>query len=130
MKTDQTAPGDIDEYIAGFPKDVQDILEEIRATVRAAAPEAEEAIKYRMPAFVLHGNLVFFGAYRRHIGFYPVPREAEEFREELSGYKGDKGTAQFPLDKPMPFDLIRRIVKFRVRKNLEEKEAAEHGNRK
>lgn len=119
MKTDQTTPKSIDEYIAGFPKDIQEILERIRATIREAAPEAEEAIKYQIPTFTLNGNLVHFAAFKNHIGFYPAPAGIEEFKEELSAYKGAKGSVQFPLDKPIPFDLIGRIVRFRVKKNLE-----------
>ena len=109
----------IDQYIAGFPKDIQKILEDIRSTVHKAAPKAEETIKYSMPTFTLNGNLVHFGAYKNHIGFYPVPRGVEEFEEELAAYDGDKGTARFPLDRPMPLNLIRKIVKFRAGKNLE-----------
>ena len=123
MKTDQTAPNTIDEYIAGYPRDVQQILEKIRATIRKAAPDAEEAIKYQMPTFVLKGNLVHFAAFKRHIGFYPVPTGIEEFKNELSAYEGGKGSVKFPLDKPIPFDLIGKIVKFRVKENLERAEA-------
>ena len=109
----------IDQYIAGFPEDIQKILEEIRSTVRKAAPKAEEAISYAMPTFKLNGNLVHFAAYKKHIGFYPVPRGVEEFKKALSAYEGDKSTARFPLDRPMPLNLIRKIVKFIVGKNLE-----------
>jgi uncharacterized protein YdhG (YjbR/CyaY superfamily) len=119
----QTTPRNIDEYIAGFPQDVQDILEEIRTTIRKVAPEAEETIKYRMPTFTLKGNLVHFAAFKNHIGFYPVPTGIEAFKEELSQYKGGKGSVQFPLDKLIPLDLISRIVKFRVKENLERAEA-------
>ena len=119
MRTNQKAPKDIDEYIAGFPNDVQEILEKIRMTIRNAAPSAEETIKYQMPTFTLNGNLVHFGAFKKHIGFYPVPRGDETFTDELSVYEGEKATVRFPLDKPIPFDLISRIVKFRVKKNLE-----------
>lgn len=118
MRTKQTSPKDIDEYIAGFPNDVQKILEKIRMTIRKAAPRAEETIKYQMPTFTLNGNLVHFAAFKNHIGFYPVPRGIEPFKDELSAYEGEKSTARFPLDKPIPFDLISKIVKFRV-KNLE-----------
>ncbi|HEX6288890.1 MAG TPA: DUF1801 domain-containing protein [Herpetosiphonaceae bacterium] len=119
MKTDQTAPKTIDEYIAGFPEDVQAILEKIRMTIRQAAPEAQATIKYQMPTFTLNGNLVHFGAFKNHIGFYPVPTGIEAFKDELSVYEGGKGSVQFPLDKPIPFDLISRIVQFRVKENLE-----------
>ena len=119
MRTDHTAPKNIDEYIAGFPQDVQEILEKIRMTIREAAPDAEETIKHQIPTFTLKGNLVHFGAYQKHIGFYPAPTGLEEFKEELSVYEGSKGTVRFPLDKPIPFDLITKIVKFRVMENLE-----------
>jgi uncharacterized protein YdhG (YjbR/CyaY superfamily) len=122
MKKSQSKPKDIDDYIAGFPEDVQKILEEIRTTIRKAAPGAEETIKYQMPTFTLHGNLVHFAAYKQHIGLYPVPRGIEEFKKALSAYEGAKSTARFPLDKPIPFGLISKIVKFRVKKNLERAE--------
>ncbi len=119
MKTQQATPKTIDEYIAGFPPEVQKILEEVRTTITKAAPEAVEAIKYGMPTFVLQGNLVYFGAFTHHIGFYPVPTGIEAFKQELSVYKMGKGSIQFPLDKPMPFDLITNIVQFRARENAE-----------
>lgn len=122
METDQKTPKTIDEYIAGFPGEVQEILKKIRATVKNAAPEAQETISYQMPTFTLKGNLVHFAAYQKHIGFYPVPSGIEAFKEELSAYKGAKGSVQFPLDKPIPYDLISRIVKFRVAENLEKAE--------
>lgn len=123
MKTDQTAPTNIDEYIAGCPSDVQAILEKIRLTIRKAAPDAEETIKYQMPTFTLKGNLVHFAAFKKHIGFYPVPSGIEKFKTALSVYEGGKGSVQFPLDKPIPYDLIRKIVKFRVKENLKRAEA-------
>ena len=123
MKPDQTAPTTIDEYVAGFPQDVGVILEQIRMTIRDAAPEAEETIKYQMPTFTLNGNLVHFAAFKKHIGFYPVPTGIEKFRDELSVYEMGKGSVQFPLDKPIPFDLIGRIVEFRVKENLEKAQA-------
>lgn len=119
MRAKLTALKDIDEYIAGFPNDVQQILEKIRMTIRKAAPDAEETIKYQMPTFTLNGNLVHFAAFKKHIGFYPAPRGIEMFKAELSVYEGAKSTVRFPLDKPIPFDLISKIVKFRVKKNLE-----------
>lgn len=122
MQTQQTSPRTIDEYIAGFPEEIQLILEKIRQTIRKAAPEAEETIKYRMPTFTLKGNLVHFAAFQNHIGFYPVPTGIEAFKEELSVYKGGKGSVQFPLDRPIPYDLIDRIVRFRVKENLEKAE--------
>ena len=123
MKTEQTAPKDIDEYIAGFPHDDQGILEKIRATIRKAAPDAEEAISYRMPTFVLKGTLVHFAAFKQHIGFYPTPTGIEKFQDELSVYEGAKGSVRFPLEKPIPFGLISKIVKFRAKENLERAEA-------
>ncbi len=123
MKASQTAPQTIDEYIAGFPKDVQEILEQVRQTIRKAAPDAEEKISYQMPTFTLKGNLVYFAAFKNHIGFYPIPSGIEEFKEELSAYEQGKGSVQFPLDKPIPYDLISRIVKFRVKENLAKAEA-------
>jgi uncharacterized protein YdhG (YjbR/CyaY superfamily) len=123
MQTHPTIPKDIDEYIAGFPKDVQELLEKIRTTIREAAPDAEEAIKYRMPTFTLKGNLVHFAAFKNHIGFYPAPRGIEAFKEELSAYESAKGSARFPLGRPIPYDLIGKIVKFRVQETLEAAEA-------
>jgi uncharacterized protein YdhG (YjbR/CyaY superfamily) len=119
MKTDQTAPRNIDEYIASFPPDVQEILEKIRLTIRKAAPDAEETIKYQIPTFTLKGNLVHFGAFKKHIGFYPTPSGTETFKQELSVYQGAKGSVRFPLDQPMPYVLISTIVKFRVKESLE-----------
>lgn len=123
MPASQTGPGTIDEYIAGFPTDVQQILQEIRMTIRKAAPDAAEAIKYQIPTFTLKGNLVHFAAYKKHIGFYPAPSGIEAFREELSGYEISKGAVRFPLDEPIPFDLIDRVVRFRVQENLARAEA-------
>jgi len=120
MKKGQAAPGTIDDYIAGFPPDVRRRLQDIRSTIRKAAPAAEEAISYQMPTFRLHGNLVHFAAFKNHIGFYPAPRAIEEFKKELAAYEGSKGTVRFPLDQPIPLGLIGRMVKFRVKKNLEQ----------
>jgi uncharacterized protein YdhG (YjbR/CyaY superfamily) len=119
VRNEQTAPKTIDEYIAGFPQDVQETLQKIRATIREAAPDAEEKIAYQIPTFLLKGNLVYFAAFKKHIGFYPAPTGIEEFKEEVSVYGWAKGTVKFPPDKPIPFDLIRRIVRFRVKENLE-----------
>jgi uncharacterized protein YdhG (YjbR/CyaY superfamily) len=96
---------------------VRELLAKIRTTIREAAPDAEEAIKYRMPTFTLNGNLVHFAAFKNHIGFYPAPRGIEAFKDELSAYEGAKGSVRFPLDKPIPFDLIGRIVEFRVKES-------------
>ena len=115
MKKDIAQPTNIDAYISGFPKDVQVILEEIRSIIRKAAPDAVEAIKYRIPTFVLKENLVHFAAFQKHIGFYPTSSGIEQFKDELSAYKNAKGSVQFPLDKSIPFSLIRKIVKFRVK---------------
>ena len=112
-------PDTIDAYIAGFPEEVQKILQQVRNTIRKVAPEAQEAIKYAIPTFVLNGNLVHFAAFKNHIGFYPAPIGIEAFEKELSGYKKAKGSVQFPLDEPMPLALISKMVKFRVVKNLE-----------
>lgn len=118
MKSEKTAPQTIDEYIAGFPGDVQEILQKIRRTIHEAAPDAQEKISYQMPTFYLKGNLVHFAAFKEHIGFYPVPTGIEKFKKELSVYKQGKGSVQFPLDQPIPYDLISRIVKYRVEENL------------
>jgi uncharacterized protein YdhG (YjbR/CyaY superfamily) len=123
MKTNQKTLQTIDEYIAGCPPEIQSILEKIRRTIRAAAPEAEEKISYQMPTFFLKGNLVHFAAFKHHIGFYPTSTGIEEFRDDLARYKGSKGAVQFPLDKPVPYELIGRIVRFRVVENLKKAEA-------
>ncbi len=109
----------IDEYISQFPTEIQEILQEIRKIVHETAPEATEKISYQMPTFYLNGNLVHFAAFKKHIGFYPTPTGTEQFRSELSVYKGAKGSVQFPLNKPMPYKLIRKIVEFRVAENRE-----------
>ena len=111
----------IDEYISMFPDDVQTILNQVRQTIREAAPEAGETINYQMPTFTLNGNLVHFAAFKTHIGFYPTPTGIEAFKEELAPYKGAKGSVQFPIDQPVPLSLIRRIVEYRVKENLERK---------
>ena len=122
METNQKIPRTIDEYIAGFPPDVQQVLEKIRGTIRTTAPDAEETIKYRMPTFTLKGNLVHFAAFKKHIGFYPVPSGIEKFKDELSVYEQGKGSVQFSLERPIPYDLISRIVQFRVEENLKKSE--------
>lgn len=114
----RTTYPDIDAYIASFPDDVRPILEQVRATIKAAAPGATEAIRYAIPAFVLHGNLVFFAAFKHHVSVYPAPRGTDAFRAELAAYAGGKGTVRFPLDRPIPYDLITRIVAYRVEENL------------
>ena len=105
----------IDEYIASFPRNVQDILDKMREVIQKSALEAEETISYGMPTFKLNGNLVHFAAYKNHIGFYPTPSGIENFKEELSPYKSSKGAVQFPIDEPIPFELIKKIVIFRVK---------------
>lgn len=112
----------IDEYINAFPEDVQRILNELRQTIRDAAPEAKETINYQMPTFTLNGNLVHFAAFKNHIGFYPTPTGIEAFKEDLSVYKGAKGSVQFPITEPLPLLLIRRIVEYRVKENRERKQ--------
>jgi uncharacterized protein YdhG (YjbR/CyaY superfamily) len=118
MKPDQSAPRDMDEYIANFPEDVQNILQKIRSVIGKAAPGAAETIKYRIPTFTLNGNLVHFAAFQNHIGFYPTPTGIERFKKELAVYEVAKGTVRLPLDKPIPYDLITEIVKFRVQENM------------
>jgi uncharacterized protein YdhG (YjbR/CyaY superfamily) len=118
----------IDEYIASFPKQIQDILKELRRTIKESAPQAQEAISYQIPTFKLNGNLVHFGAFKDHIGFFPTSSGVAAFRKELSEYEVSKGTIRFPLDKPIPFDLVRKIVKFRVNKNLQKEVKRIHEN--
>jgi len=119
MESGKSSFKDIDEYIANFPEGVQAILEKIRQTIRQAAPDAAETIKYQMPTFTLKGNLVHFAAHKNHIGFYPAPSGIEQFKKELAPYQSGKGTLQFPLNEPIPYDLISRIVAYRVKENLE-----------
>ncbi|MBS0028069.1 iron chaperone [Chitinophaga sp. 22321] len=109
----------IDQYIAGFPEEIQQVLNQVRATIRKAAPDATEAISYGMPAFKQDGYLAYFAAYKNHIGFYPIPPATEKFKEELSVYKTGKGSVQFPIDQPMPLKLITKMIKFRIQVNAE-----------
>lgn len=118
MDGQKAAPRSIDEYIAAFPEDIQALLEALRATIRAAAPDAEQRISYQMPAFALKGNLVYFAAHTNHIGFYPTPSGIEAFQQELSKYDVSKGAIRFPISQPLPMGLISRIVQFRVTENL------------
>lgn len=113
-----TKPESIDDYIEGFPPKVGKILQKIRKTIQKAAPGATEAISYQMPAFRLNGYLIYFAGYQSHVSLYPAPREAREFKEELAAYEGGKGTVRFPLDKPIPYDLVARITKYRVQQNV------------
>lgn len=110
---------DIDQYIASCPQETQQLLQDVRQTIRLAAPEAGEAIKYGMPTFTLQGNLVHFAACKGHLGFYPTPSAIRAFADELSGYKVSKGAVQFPYSAPVPFPLISRMVEFRVKENTE-----------
>jgi len=122
MERNQTELNSIDEYIENFPQEVQLKLKELRKTIKASAPGAQEKISYQMPAFTLKGYLVYFAAYKNHIGFYPASSGINEFKNELEGYESSKGTIKFPLDKPLPLELIKRIVKFRVAENLKNAE--------
>ena len=120
MKNEKIKPENVDDYISDFPEDIQSVLEKIRATIRKAAPDALEMISYGIPAFKFQGKpLVYFAAFKNHIGFYPTPTGIKEFEKDLSIYKQGKGSVQFPIDKPMPLELIGKIVKYRVNKNLE-----------
>jgi len=112
---------DIDSYIGSFPEKTQKLLQEVRETIRKAAPEAEQTINYGIPTFKFRGNLVHFAGFKNHIGFYPTASGIEAFKKELSVYEGAKGSVRFPLDKPIPFELIERIVKFRVKESLSKK---------
>jgi uncharacterized protein YdhG (YjbR/CyaY superfamily) len=112
----------IDEYIKSFPEDVQSILERMRQTIQKAAPEAVEEISYQIPTFKLNGkNLVHFAGYKNHIGFYPIPSSIQAFKKKLSQYNGGKGSVQFPLDKPIPYELVKEIVVFRMHENMMKK---------
>ena len=119
MKPSGTAVTSVDEYIRGFPADVRAMLSELRSTIRQCAPQATEKISYRIPTFHLNGNLVHFAAFERHIGFYPGPSGIARFREELARYRSAKGSVQFPLDEPLPVQLISAIVRFRVEENTQ-----------
>jgi uncharacterized protein YdhG (YjbR/CyaY superfamily) len=118
MAISKIQPKTIDEYIVMFPQNVQDILKKLRRVIRQSAPGAEETISYGIPTFKLKGYLVHFAAYKNHIGFYPTSSGIEAFKKELLSYKWAKGSVQFPLDKPIPFDLVKRIVAYRVKENL------------
>ncbi|MGN6214579.1 iron chaperone [Parafilimonas sp.] len=114
-----TVANNTDEYISAFPNNVQKLLKQMRSTIKKAAPQAAETISYGIPTFTLNGNLVHFAGYKNHIGFYPAPSGIEAFKKELSVYAGAKGSVQFPLDKPLPLELITKIVAFRVAENME-----------
>jgi len=119
METTSTKFKTVDEYISTFPAGIKTILKELRKTIKQAAPQAEELISYNIPAFTLHGRFDYYAAYKKHIGLYPIPSAIRAFQKELSDYKTSKGAIQFPLDRPIPFGLITKIVKFRVKENLE-----------
>jgi uncharacterized protein YdhG (YjbR/CyaY superfamily) len=123
MESNEVRFNSVDEYIAAFPEDIQIILQQIRETIQAAAPDAIEKISYQMPTFAQNGNLVHFAAFKTHIGFYPTPSGTEAFKEEIARYQSGMGSIQFPLDEPMPLDLITRIVKMRVAENLQKAES-------
>lgn len=115
--TSGTKPSNVNEYIASFPKEVQQLLNDLRKTIKTAAPKAEEMISYQMPAYKYYGMLIYFACWKNHIGFYPTSSGTNAFKKELSVYKGAKGSVQFPLDKPIPLGLISKIVKFRAKEN-------------
>ncbi|MBK8902679.1 MAG: DUF1801 domain-containing protein [Anaerolineaceae bacterium] len=119
MEKDSPKATTIDEYIAAYPADVQEILQKVRATITTAVPQATEAISYGMPTFKLEGNLVHFGTAKNHLGFYPAPSGITAFQAELASYKNSKGAVQFPYDEPIPYELISKIVKFRATENLQ-----------
>ena len=123
MKTSATQILNTDSYIAGFPEETGNLLKQLRETIIRAAPDAEEVISYQMPAYRYYGMLVYFAGYKKHIGFYPGASGIATFKNELSGYKGAKGSVQFPLNKPLPLELISKIVNFRVHQNLEKASA-------
>jgi uncharacterized protein YdhG (YjbR/CyaY superfamily) len=125
-----TNPKNINEYIAGFPEDIRKKLEKIREAIKKAAPSAEEKISYGMPAFALNGVLVYFAAFKNHIGFFPTAAGVAAFRKDLAAYDGSKGTVRFPLDKPIPLSLIGKIVKYRVKENLARAEAKTKKNKR
>ncbi|MBK7476466.1 MAG: DUF1801 domain-containing protein [Haliscomenobacter sp.] len=109
----------IAQYIDGFPQEIQSLLEELRSVIKEEAPEAEETISYQLPTFKLHGNLIHFGAFKNHIGLYPTPSGMEQFKDALSAYETAKGSVKFPLNQPLPWNLIREIVRFRLKENRE-----------
>lgn len=120
----------VDEYISQFPAEIQEILQKLRKVIKEAAPDAVEKISYQMPTLALSGNLVHYAAFKNHIGFYPAPSGIEAFKEELSGYKGAKGSVQFPLNQELPYELISRIVQFRAAENKEKATAKKKGKEK
>lgn len=128
MQENKVTYESVEQYIAAFEPEVQELLQSLRKVIQQAAPEAEEKISYQMPTWCLHKNLVHFAAYKTHIGFYPAPSGIEAFKEELAQYKRAKGSVQFPIREPLPYDLITRIVRFRVEEN--QRQAAEKRTKK
>lgn len=122
MEENKITSESIDGYISNFPPEVQEILKTLRRVIKESAPDAEEKISWKMPTFFLHGNLVHFAAFKNHIGFYPAPSAIDVFKNELSEYKGAKGSVQFPIEKPLPYELISEIVRFRVAENIKQAE--------
>ena len=126
----KAAVNNIDEYIETFPQHIQKLLNQMRTTIAKAAPKAEEAIKYAIPTFILNGNLVHFAAFKNHIGFYPAPEGIEAFKKEVAPYEAGKGSLQFPLDKPLPLGLVTKIVKYRVKQNMEKSKSKKKASMK
>jgi len=129
MDKEKAGIATIDEYIATFPEETQKILQELRATIKAAAPQATEKISYQMPTFFLNGNLIHFAAFKNHIGLYPTPSGTEAFKKELSVYESGKGSIRFPINQPLPLKLVSEIVKFRVAENLKKAESKSRGKK-
>jgi uncharacterized protein YdhG (YjbR/CyaY superfamily) len=123
MTTDLTKPKNFDEYIVAFPVETRRILAQLRETIKKAAPDADEVISYGMPSFTQNGRLLYFAAFKNHIGFYPMMTAIQAFKTKLSDYKWAKGSIQFPLQKPLPLELITQIVKFRVKENMDKARA-------
>lgn len=119
MATRMAPAASVDEYIKNFPSKTQSLLKQLRKTIKAAAPKADEMISYGIAGYKYHGMLIYFAGFTNHVSVYPAPRTAPEFKKELAAYKGGKGTVQFPLDKPLPLELVKRIVKYRVQQNEE-----------
>ena len=124
----QEQPNSLDEYIATFPKNVQEILKSLRQAIKETAPQAQETISWRMPTFKLNGNPLFFAAFKKHIGLYPGPEAIVAFKERLSVYKTSKGAIQFPIDKPLPLELIKEIVTFRLKESTSRPKKGSNGN--
>ncbi len=127
MQNTTAAPSNIDQYIAGYPKDIQKLLKQVRETIKKVIPEAEEGICYGIPTYKLNGNLVHFGGFKQHIGFYPGAGGIKAFEKELAAYKGAKGSVQFPIDQPIPLDTISAITKFRAAQNIAKKTTRKSG---